>query len=147
MTAVEWSARLDAAAASGKDPAALPVSAFLDRVLEDAILGLVPGSGWPRMSYCSHTRLAEALDDFDGTVIFTAQMLAACAACAGDIRDEIEAGRRRTCQRCDAARATGMHRAELLTAPGMLLAVQLCDSCAEAELLDVVAALPERTRS
>lgn len=147
--AIAWSALVDAALVAGADLSTLPDSEFLERVLNDAILGLVPGSGWPRMSYCSHTALATELGDFDGTVIFTAQMLAACASCARDIRDEIETGRKRTCQRCDDARATALHRAEL-SVPGVLLAVPLCDACAAAERLcdsdPNVARAVERTR-
>lgn len=130
--AVQWSVLLDAAEAAGLDVAELPVSAFLDRMLTDAILGLVPGSGFPMMSYCSHTAQAAELQDFDGAVIFTAMMLAACAACARDIRDEIEAGHKRTCQRCDEGRATGLCQAEF-SVPGVLLAVPLCDPCSVAE--------------
>lgn len=130
--AIAWSALIDAAEAAGADLAELVVSEFLERVLDDAILGLVPGSGWPMMSYCTHTALASDLSDFDGTVIFTAPMLAACAACSVDIRSEIEAGRKRTCQRCDEGRAAALHRAEL-SVPGVLLAVPLCEPCAVAE--------------
>ncbi|WP_374460762.1 hypothetical protein [Microbacterium sp.] len=131
-----WTALLDRAEAAGEDFAA-PESPFLDRVWADVVLALVPGSGLSPMSYCSHSRLAREFDDFDGVVIFAAQRLASCAACARSIRDEIEAGRKRTCLRCDVARADGMHSAELLTAAGAVVAIQLCSGCASAEgLLD-----------
>lgn len=136
-----WTALLDRAEAAGED-FAVPESAFLDRVWADIVLALVPGSGVSPMSYCSHAALAKDFADFDGVVIFAAQRLAACPPCARDIRDEIEAGRRRTCMRCDAARATGIHAAELLTDAGAAVAVQLCDACAAAELDGVPEVLP-----
>lgn len=132
MSALAWTAALDRAEAAGDDIAA-PGSPFLDRVWADVVLALVPGSGISPMSYCSHTSLASEFGDFDGVVIFAAQRLAACPACAGDIRDEIEAGRKRVCMRCDRSRAAGLFSAELLTAAGALVAVQLCSACAEAE--------------
>lgn len=138
--ALAWSAALDRAEAAGED-FAVPESPFLDRVWADVVLSLVPGSGLSPMSYCSHTRLAHEFEDFDGVVIFAAQRLASCPACARDIRDEIEANRRRTCMRCDVARAEGMFSAELLTAAGAVVAVQLCGGCAAAELGEVAEVL------
>lgn len=136
-----WTVALDRAEAAGED-FTVPESPFLDRVWADLVLALVPGSGVSPMSYCSHAALAEDFADFDGVVIFAAQRLAACPPCARDIRDEIEAGRRRTCMACDSARATGMYSAELLTAAGAVVAVQLCDGCAAAELHGVPEVLP-----
>lgn len=132
MSALAWTAVLDRAEAAGEDIAA-PDSPFLDRVWADVVLALVPGSGTSPMSYCSHTRLASEFDDFDGVVIFAAQRLAACPACAGDIRDEIEAAAKRVCLYCDDSRAAGLYSAELLTVAGALVAVQLCSACANAE--------------
>lgn len=136
-----WTVLLDRAEATGEDFAA-PESPFLDRVWADVVLALVPGSGLSPMSYCAHTRLAHEFDDFDGVVIFAAQRLASCPACARSIRDEIEAGRKRTCMRCDVARADGMYSAELLTAAGAVVAVQLCSECWAAEVGDVAEVLP-----
>lgn len=152
--AIAWSALIDAAEATGADLVELVASEFLERVLDDAILGLVPGSGWPQMSYCTHMPRAAALGEFEGVVIFTAMMLAACPPCARDIRDEVEAGHHRTCQRCDEGRAAALHRAELSVA-GVLLAIPLCEACEIAEGLrgtDLsvrtmpAPAAPERTR-
>ncbi|MDH5134620.1 MULTISPECIES: hypothetical protein [unclassified Microbacterium] len=115
-------------------------SAFAERVRIDLALALIPGSGIGPMSYCTHTRLAVEAEDLDGVVLFAAQLLAACPACARDIRDEIEAGHKRVCQRCDTSRATGLDRIEH---DGILIAVQLCDICAAAEGLRSI----ERSRS
>lgn len=130
-----WSALAERATLSGVDLSELPRSAFLAGVVDDMIERATPGTERSPLSFCTHLGVTEE-GDLPHLIVFTGQAFCCCPPCATDFRAEVEAARHRVCVRCDAERATAIHRAEFGAEPGMslvLFAVQLCEPCAAAE--------------
>ncbi|MGX1694078.1 hypothetical protein ACWIBQ_01665 [Microbacterium keratanolyticum] len=135
--AVVWAALAERATLSGVDLASLPRSAFLDAAIDDLLERVDPGvaSRKSLAAFCSHLG---ALDEGDlpDMIAFPGHAFVGCPACAADFRDEIEAGRRRTCERCDTARASALHKALVpaeVARPHVVFALALCEACAVAE--------------
>ncbi|AMG82260.1 hypothetical protein AXH82_01865 [Microbacterium sp. PAMC 28756] len=134
---VVWAALAERATLSDVDLAELPRSEFLDAAVDVLIERVDPRvvSRKSLAAMCSHLGATEE-GDLPDMIAFPGHAFVGCPACAVDFRDEIEAGQRRTCERCDTARASALHKA-LTPAeagkPHVVFALALCEPCAVAE--------------
>lgn len=132
-----WAALAERATLTGVDLAELPHSAFLDAAVDDLIERVDPRveSRKSLAAFCAHLGALEE-GELPDMIAFPGHAFVGCPACAADFRDEIEAGGRRTCERCDTARASALHKA-LTPAeegrPHVVFALALCEACAAAE--------------
>lgn len=134
---VVWAALAERATLSGVDLAELTRSEFLDAAIDDLIERVDPRAESRKSlaAFCSHLgALGEG--DLPDMIAFPGHAFVGCPPCAADFRAEIEAGQRRTCERCDTARASALHKALMPAEVGrnhVVFAIALCESCAVAE--------------
>lgn len=134
---VVWAVLAERATLSGVDLAELPRSAFLDAAVDDLIERVDPRveSRKSLAAMCSHLGATEE-GDLPDMIAFPGHAFVGCPACAADFRAEIEAGHRCTCERCDTARASALHKALVpveVERPHVVFALALCEACAVAE--------------
>lgn len=134
---VVWAALAERATLQGVELSELPRSAFLADAIDDLIERVDPrvDSRKSLAAMCSHLGATE-VGDLPDMIAFPGHAFVGCPPCAADFRAEIEAGQRRTCERCDTARASALHKA-LAPAeagqPHVVFAIALCEPCAVAE--------------
>lgn len=134
---VVWAALAERATLSGVDLAELPRSDFLDAAIDDLIERVDPRveSRKSLAAMCAHLGATEE-GELPDMIAFPGHAFVGCPVCAADFRDEIEAGWRRTCERCDTARASALHKAIVPAEEGwphVAFALALCEACAAAE--------------
>ena len=134
---VVWAALAEQATLSGVDLAEVPLSEFLVAAIDDLIERVDPRmeSRKSLAAFCSHLGALEE-GDLPDMIAFPGHAFVGCPPCAADFRAEIEAGQRRTCERCDTARASALHKALMPAEAGrhhVVFALALCEACAVAE--------------
>lgn len=132
MTPARWAKVVDRAVLAGVDVETLPVSPFLERMVDDLIDRLTNTSSF---AYCGHVRFDPWLGELPEMIAFPADAWGGCEPCSLITRDEL-AAKPPPCHRCDSAPATGLWQASLGDAAEFVigvLAFALCDACADAE--------------
>ncbi|WP_353113864.1 hypothetical protein [Microbacterium sp.] len=133
LMAARWMALVNEAILRGEEVETVPVSPFLAATTEE-LLERLEANG--RFTWCQHMGGVGTGATTPDIVAWPGHAYGTCVPCALDFRAEIEAARRRTCERCDSARATAVHQADLGVVPGfafVALAILLCEECAEEE--------------
>ena len=133
MSAPRWSALVERALERGEHVQTVAPSAFLLDVLEDLTHRATTNGG---VTFCPHLPTEALRGGYPDMIAFPALAEVACGPCARLVRDDLASRRRRTCERCDAARASALHRVDVGAEPGqvlLVLAVALCEPCATEE--------------
>lgn len=133
MSAPRWSALVERALERGEHVETVAPSAFLLDVLEDFTRRAEENGG---VTFCPHLPTEALRGGYPDMIAFPGLAEVACGPCSRLVRDDLVSRRRRTCERCDAARASALHRVDVGAEPGqvlLVLALALCEPCAAEE--------------